>query len=139
MSLLIDSRRICAVYALGQWFNIKPDSFVHDAFELRIWEEDVPFGNESNNPNKQGALPREPRASIFAMGALYHMDEPEPLFTSYGSGRQAIKNPGGSHGIQFIDADTGLRVSMSIMEVKAFREMTEDQVVQRRPELKRWA
>lgn len=122
MSLFIDSRKIVGVYALGQWFNIKPDTFVHDSFELICWEEDVPFGNEESNPIKLSG-PRQPHSTCFAMGALY-ADKGRPAFAGdIGNSRMKFAVPSGYNGVQFIDADSGLHVSMSLMEIKAFREL----------------
>ncbi len=117
MSLLIDSRYITGIYALGQWFNVEPDSVDIDAFEFTNWEERSP-----HDGNKTMV-----RFTCYQMGHLYQNDEVhEPSFPSCGtygphsSGSWAI--PRGHHGIRFIDADTSEYVSFSLMEVKAFRE-----------------
>lgn len=134
MSLSIDSRKIVGVYALGQWFNIRPDTFVHDAFELVCWEECVPFGNEACNPIRRSGA-RQPHSICFFMGALYP-DKESPANADFGSGKMKFANPSGYTGVQFIDADTGLCVSMSLMEIKAFREETEEEVIKTCPYLK---
>lgn len=131
MSLFIDSRKIVGVYALGQWFNVKPGTFAHDAFELVCWEEEVPFGNESNNPYRPGDLPRQPHSVAFQMGAIYKGKGVEPPASDgyIGNSRMGFSNPSGSTGITFIDADTGLRTSMSLLEIKAFRECSKEEAI----------
>lgn len=138
MSLFIDSRKIVGVYALGQWFNVKPDTFAHDSFELICWEEEVPFGNESNNPSRPSDHPREPHSVAFQMGAIYKGAGIEPPASQgyIGNSRMAFANPSGSTGVTFVDADTGLTTSMSLLEIKAFRECSTEDAIEACPHLK---
>lgn len=112
MSLQIDSRYITGIYALSQWFKVVPDTFGIDAYELTAWDgraeqvENVPMIGYTD----------------YIMGELYRSVQPE-----YESGRWphtggGWANPSGSAGVCFTDAETGERVSFSLMEVKAFRE-----------------
>lgn len=136
MSLFIDSRKIIGVYALGQWFNIKPDTFAHDSYELICWQEDVPFGNELNNKYSPDDLDRQPHSICFAMGDLYEHIEPTGLTGYQGDGRMSYKTPRGCDGITFIDADTGNKISMSLIEIKAFKEQSEEETSKACPYLK---
>jgi hypothetical protein len=122
MSLFIDSRKIVGIYALGQWFNVKPNTLVSDAFELVVWEEDVPFGNEMDSRDPKSSLPHEPHSTCYQLGASYHQVEPDPLGGQIPYSNMKCRNPSGSTGISFVDADTALRVSMSLLEVKAYKE-----------------
>jgi hypothetical protein len=111
MSLCIDSRYITGIYALGQWFKVKKNTIDVDAFQFTNWEESEP--HEGNRLN--GAF------TDYEMGDLYPQSQGQ-------RGRYRDDSPGcfacptGSTGICFIDADTGERVSFSMMEVRAFRE-----------------
>jgi hypothetical protein len=112
MSLSIDSRYITGIYALGQWFKVKKDSVDVDAFEFTNWEEPEPHdGNRWNVAHTD-----------YTMGSLY----PEQKGASgryRPDSRACFATPTGSTGISFIDASTGERVSFSLMEVRAFREV----------------
>jgi hypothetical protein len=115
MSLSIDSRYITGIYALGQWFEVEMDTVDVDAFEFINWEERSPHdGNTS-----------VVRHTDYIMGTLYpkvgHWHGPS-CGTHGPCSRGSWANPSGSHGISFIDATTGLRVSFSLVEVRAFRE-----------------
>ena len=115
MSLSIDSRCITAVFALNQWFEIEPDSFCVDAYELRFW----------NGPaSLVEALGDAIHSVDYQMGSLYEKEEPEYSRFNYGpnSPRGCSSTVQGSHGVCFIEKATGQRVSLSLMELRAFRE-----------------
>jgi hypothetical protein len=115
MALNLNTHQISGVYALDQWFQVKPGSFFLDAYSLREWDADP------------GEVINQWTTSFtdYELGALYRDREPRHMSTPYGpnsAGR--FQTPTGSVGCCFIDANTGERVSFSIMEVKAFREDT---------------
>ena len=113
MSLSIDSRYITGIYALGQWFKVKKDSVDVDAFEFTNWEEAFPAD----------ADPFELHSTTFIMGSLYPDPERGEQCGSFGPHSKGHwANPGGHHGISFIDAASKERVSFSLKEVRAFRE-----------------
>ena len=140
MSLSIDNRRISGIYALGQWFKVKPGTFWIDAYDFVCLEEHCPFGNEQDNRDRfdDGSYPRQPHSTCYSMGALYpereRSDFPQP---GGNQSRMTFSNPSGHHGVQFIDDETEEVVSFSLLEVRAFRELTEDEVVKRVPRLAR--
>jgi hypothetical protein len=116
MSLSIDSRFITGIYALGQWFNVVPDSVDVDAYEFINWHER--FGLRPASVDDSG--------TSYQMGSTYPDREGRSV-GNYGENCRIIwANPSGSSGITFIDADTGERVSFSLLEVKAFREKRPD-------------
>jgi len=112
MSLSIDSRYITGIYALGQWFNVEKGTVDADAFEFTNWEEDDPHDGSHFSTQHTN----------YILGHLYPEIPGE-------SGRYSGDSPGyysppvGHVGITFTDADTGERVSFSMMEVRAFREV----------------
>jgi hypothetical protein len=111
MSLCIDSRYITGVFALGQWFRVKKGTVDVDAFEFTNWEENDPHeGNRFRTCHTNYIL-----GGLYPDGSggcgRYRDDSPE-----------CYASPGGHVGVTFTDADTGERVSFSMMEVRAFRE-----------------
>lgn len=120
MSLRIDSRYITGIYALGQWFKVKKDTVDVDAFEFTNWEELSPHDGDTWNTQHHD----------YMMGSVYKSSfDGQQVEPEYKGGKYAEHSRGywstvtGSHGITFIDADTGERVSFSLMEVRAFREV----------------
>ena len=112
MSLCIDSRYITGIYAFGQWFKVVPDTFGIDAYELTDW-----CGHADDVESRWRT-----DFTDYCMGALYQGKEPEPWLHEYSGQEGRSTNPQGCHGVCFTDADTGERVSFSLLEVKAFRE-----------------
>jgi hypothetical protein len=116
MSLAIDSRYITGIYALGQWFRAEKGSVGIDAFEFTNWEEHEP---------RAGNI-YEHRHTDYMMGDIYPEREGcSGRYSTDGTSYGYYASPQGCHGIAFTDADTGERVSFSLMEVRAFREMRE--------------
>lgn len=113
MSLSIDSRSITAVYALGQWFEIEPDSFGTDAFDLVCWMGDADDVAEYGEDIER---------DVYSMGALYTSNEPEYQSRRSPGSRATFLNPRGNVGVCFIEKSTGQRISLSIIEIRAFRE-----------------
>ena len=113
MSLNIDCRYVTAIYALGQWFSVVPGSVDVDAYEFINWEEDL-------QPGERRAW--DTRGTSYQMGTIYPEREGPNCGTFGENSGLSWANPCGSHGIVFLDADTGERVSFSLAEVRAFRE-----------------
>ncbi len=113
MSLAIDSRSITAVYALGQWFEIEPDSFATDSFQLVSWM------GYADDVEKYGD---DYERDVFDMGAIYHQSEPEPRSRGYENSKATFMNPQGCIGVCFTEKKTKQRVSFSLMEIRAFKE-----------------
>ena len=112
MSLSIDSRFITGIYALGQWFDVKPDSVDVDAYEFVNWDDR--FGPEESTFDQSG--------TSYQMGDLY--PELRNGCGDYGphSRLRFASGASGHCGITFIDAKTGVRISFSLAEVRAFKE-----------------
>ena len=114
MSFSIDSRYITGIYALGQWFSVKSDTLEIDSFILTQWRDKSPLRGD----------PTLAPYSDYAMGDIYPDDQDAHTFSHDGDGFQGgLHSPRGVDGVSFIDADTGERVSFSLMEVRAFREV----------------
>lgn len=113
MSLNIDSRYITGIYALGQWFKVKKGSVDVDSFEFRNWEEDDPHdGNIWNTEHTN-----------YQMGDIYgQTSNPCNRYRLNPEARAWFSSVSPCHGMTFIDAVTGERVSISLTEVRAFRE-----------------
>ncbi|MCP9823903.1 hypothetical protein [Synechococcus sp. EJ6-Ellesmere] len=111
MSLDIDSRYITGLYALGQWFNVVADSVAVDAYEFIDWDER--FGDRRREWDDRG--------TCYQMGSRYPVSD-GPSCGNFENSGLSWANPTGSTGITFEDADTGERVSLCLLEVKAFRE-----------------
>ena len=145
MSLSIDTRRICAVYALGQWHRVKVNTFGIDAYELMEIEEHCPFGNESDNRFLRDKVrdrdegynyPREPHTAYYTMGSLYEGAEPEFKCQPLGNaGRTRMLTPSGATGVCFQDPDTNEEVYFSLMEIKGFKTVSEDVAIELAPAL----
>jgi hypothetical protein len=137
MSLSIDTRRISAVYALGQWFNVKFNTFFIDAYELRDIEESCPFGNEHSNPLDLTCDSREPHTTYYQMGGIHKKSEPESQsFVFQNSPRSKIVSLSSDQGVGFIDAKTKETVYFALMEIRAFRCAPVKEVIRQCPELK---
>ena len=97
MSLSINPDNITAIYAHGQWFNVKPGTVCIDSYELydREFEDSYMMGNYLN-------------------AEYARFDIPDSNFTSI--------CPCGATGIQFVEQKTNARVSFALMEVRAFKE-----------------
>ena len=118
MSLSIDTRRICAIYALGQWFNIKPGSIQIDAYELC---------DPAYNPEKKRLSQLD--CDIYALGSLYPRQKQGERTHSRAPGDRDctwfFESPSPHTGIRFKDIETEKWISMSLVEVKAFSELSE--------------
>jgi hypothetical protein len=117
MALNIDNRFVTGVYALGQWFKVKPNTIDIDAYSFRAWEDIDPDPHDW-----------EEGATDYEMGAAYPDPRPDgPHCGVYGgNSRRSWAIPTGNIGISFIEEKTGDRVSFCLLEVKAFRERRPD-------------
>lgn len=112
MSLSIDSRCITEIYALGQWFEIVPDSLDVDSFELVNWR--------SNAEVVKRVGEDEIGYELFSLGNLY--PEGGGAVTRFPNTKIYYTVPCGHHGITFIEKKSKQKVSFSLLEVKAFKE-----------------
>ena len=122
MSLAIDSRTIVGIYALNQWFKVKPFSVWIDAYELNhvcnsLNFEETKFGTSGNKYN-----------TYIQLSYLYPDFEwtpPANLSTQYLNGDEAsFENPSPSQGVG-ATLDNGAEIEeeiyFSLLEVKAFK------------------
>ena len=118
MSLCIDTRRICAIFALDRWFSIQPGSIQIDAYELCD-----PAWTLQNKP-----LARLD-CVIYALGSLYSRQKHGEGFQQRAPGDRDctwfFQSPSPQTGIRFKDIETEKWISMSLVEVKAFSELSE--------------
>lgn len=117
VSLSIRSHRVSAIYALSQWFSVKPGTLRFDAFEL------LDFALPESDPDHKEYM------DIYAMGMIYQGQEPtrpESFIRNMPdcAYRHWVNHvPSGSTGVQFIDAETGELVAFSLLEIRAFKEL----------------
>ena len=107
MSLHINTDHVVGVYALGQWHPVKKGSLYFDAYEVA----------EHFDANAD-------RVDHYEMGLLYPKVEfkhPGGLPGSIGEHWRFLA-PSGMTGVQWIDPENEWVVSMSIQEIKAWRE-----------------
>lgn len=107
MSLSINTDHVTAVYALGEWHPVQRGTFYTDAYELQ--EGDAQPGDMT---------------TFIQMGMTYpeveRTDSPAGIPGSIGE-RWSFRSPSGMTGASWKDPKTGEQVSMSILEIKAFR------------------
>jgi hypothetical protein len=120
MSLSIDTEKLVAVYALGEWHQIEIGSVDIDAFELMHYP-DSPEARARCAADR--STNRGDRISFYAMGALYHASEPEHQSSWMNEGSrermQTMETPSGSAGFCF-RTPQGFRKAFSLMECKGF-------------------
>lgn len=141
MSLSIDTRCISGIHALGQWFEVEVGSVVIDAYELMdfptAW---VPFGSEhdlrSAKERERGDSEHPPHRIDYQMGELYRDTQPEfQRHNSAANPRWFQESPSGATGIKFKLQHSNEWVSLSLMEVRAFREAPREVAIEHNPEL----
>jgi len=111
MAIPLQSHRITGVYALGKWFHVVPGSFFVDVYNLRQWDD-----NDCHNPMADGF-------TDYQMGAAYSWS-PDPMVFRYREDSHGYSaNPSALHAVCFVEVSTGERVSFSLLEAKAFREL----------------
>ena len=118
MSLSIDTEKVVAVYALGEWHKVQKGSVDIDAFELMHYLSD----------RRDVVDDRGDMIDFYEMGALYEGKQPEYRGTwiNEGSGKRmhTMKTPSGAAGFSFLTPN-GTRKAFSLVECKAF-ETEED-------------
>lgn len=137
MSLEIDSRRICAVHALGEWHPVKLNSFDIDAYELVNHERGLRFGHEDHDfrDDSDGyVFHRIPSTDVYALGAIY----PKIDSKGFKSGDRTYYIPISGHcGATWLHPDTDVRTCVSLLEIKAWRQATEKEATEANPYLDR--
>jgi hypothetical protein len=112
MSLFIDDRTVIGVFALGQWFEIVPNSIRMDAYEFAYYQAIVPFGEEDKHEKDLECYP------------LADMYPKQRETTGYGrcpNGTITFHKPTHSTGFEFECAKTKDKICFPITEIKAFR------------------
>jgi len=108
MSLHINTDLVVGVYALGQWHPVTKGSLYFDAYEVAEH-----FDGEND------------RIDHYMLGLLYPNIKFEDRLSgdpgSIGENWRFLA-PSATAGAQWIDSQNGLVVSMSIQEIKAWRE-----------------
>lgn len=116
MSLEIRTDKIVSVFALGQWHKVKKGSFCIDAYEL----VDYPYGLEHEGHQHWYILGEAyPKFSV-----AYNPRIPGSIGENW-----TTFNPSGSCGCQWIDEPTGETVSLCILEIKAWRQIRNEESV----------
>ena len=117
MSLSIDTEQIGAVYALGEWHQVKKGSVDIDAYELLHYQSSPAARKSCEGDGRGDAI------DYYAMGALYEGKEPEYCSTwmNQGSGERmhTMLTPSGSAGFAF-KTPKGNWKAFSLVECKAF-------------------
>ena len=123
MSLAIDTRTIVGIYALNQWFKVKPFSVWIDAYELNhvdtsLTFKETEFGTPGNKYN-----------TYIQLSYLYPDFEWTPpanfatQYPQYGD-EASFENPSPSQGVGAM-LDNGAEIEeeiyFSLLEVKAFK------------------
>ena len=126
MSLNIDTRTIVGIYALNQWFDVKPFSVWIEAYDLCDVNPHLTF------KETEMGLPGHGEVTVYNMGELYRDFKDRPCMIERRSEDEArFENPSSSHGITAIlenDSDTQIneRIYFSLLEVKAFKCISEE-------------
>lgn len=112
MSLAIRTTQITAVYALGAWHQVQKGSFEIDAYEL-----------------SEVIDSRKDKRNYYALGQIYPVKrklEPLPRIPGSIGENWNFLSPQGCHGCQWVDPVTAELVSMSLLEIKAWKEASAD-------------
>lgn len=113
MSLAIRTSKITGVYALGEWYQVCKGTFRIDAYELI-----------------QELEPSSDKKDHYQLGLVYpkttHTKMPPPRPGSIGE-HWHFMSPQGHHGCQWIDPASKAWVSMSLLEIKAWKEASDDE------------
>jgi len=121
MSLAIETRAVVGIYALGQWFKVKPFTIDIDAYELCFADpgmafSETEFGTDGNRYNTYIQLsylyPDFEWTPPVTLGVTQHHDEAR------------FENPSPSQGISAVldnGAEPEERIAFSLIEVKAFK------------------
>jgi len=115
MSLHIDDRTVIGVFALGQWFEIVPNSIRMDAYEFAYYQAIVPFGEEDKH---------EKSLEVYPMGDMYRNTEKKSIYSEINSNSNTYARflqPSSHTGFEFECADTKDKICFPLTEIKAFR------------------
>ena len=115
MSLFIDDRTVTGVFALGQWFEIVPNSICIDAYEFGYYNANVPFGEEREY---------EKALNCIVMGEMYKKQEGPVILSKLNASPDidiTFQTPSPSMGFAFQCAETLDTIAFPIIEIKAFR------------------
>ena len=119
MSLAIETRAVIGIYALGQWFKVKPFTICIDAYELCYVDSGLAFSE-----TQFGTRENKYRTYI-QLSDLYRDFEWRPLeLPPQHPDEASFKNPSPSEGISAVldnGAEPEERIAFSILEVKAFK------------------
>jgi len=124
MSLAIETRAVVGIYALGQWFKVKPFTIDIDAYELCFADSglafsETEFGTDGNRYN-----------TYIQLGDLYRDFEWSPLkMPPQHPDEASFKNPSPFEGISAVldnGAEPEERIAFSLLEVKAFKYISKN-------------
>tara|TARA_R100000278_G_C5361677_1_gene125622 strand:+ start:43 stop:459 length:417 start_codon:yes stop_codon:yes gene_type:complete len=119
MSLDIDTRTIVGIYALNQWFKVKPFSVWIDAYDLCEVSPNLSFSET------EMGLPGHGQITVYNMSELYRDFKDRPCMIERRSEDEArFEHPSSSHGISgILDNDSKIQeeIYFSLLEVKAFK------------------
>lgn len=122
MSLSIDTEKLVAVYALGEWHKIKPGSVVIDAYELMHYLDSAETRESCSGDGRGHAV------DFYEMGKLYQGIEPkfERCWMNQGSGQrpETMHTPSGAAGFSFTTPKE-TKKAFSLMECRAFEYQKE--------------
>ena len=119
MSLDIDTRTIVGIYALNQWFKVKPFSVWIDAYDLCEVSPNLSFSET------EMGLPGHGQITVYSLSELYRDFEYKPSTINRRTEDEAwFENPSASCGISgILDNDSKIQeeIYFSLLEVKAFK------------------
>ena len=119
MSLDIDTRTIVGIYALNQWFKVKPFSVWIDAYDLCEVSPHLTFEETELGELGHGQI------TVYSLSELYRDFEYKPSTIQRRTEDEArFDNPSASCGIcGILDNDSTIQeeIYFSLLEVKAFK------------------
>jgi len=122
MTLAIDTEKLVAVYAFGEWHKIKKGSVDLDAYQLMHYQSSPEARQRCEGDGKGHHI------DWYDMGTLYEATEPkfQSLWLNQGHDErmQRCMTPSGMTGFCFL-TPSGNRKAFSLVECKAF-EYEED-------------
>ena len=127
MSLDIDTRTIVGIYALNQWFDVKPFSVWIDAYDLCEVSPHLTFEETELGEPGHGQI------TVYNLSELYRDFKGKPYMSVRRSEDEArFENPTSSHGISAIlendwDTQRNERIFFSLLEVKAFKCISQEE------------
>ena len=117
MSLLIDTEKVVAVYALGEWHQVQKGSVDIDAYELIHYQSSPAARKRCEGDGRGDAM------DSYQMGVLYEKTEPkfQSTWDNEGTGQRMQRSltPSGMTGFAF-KTPKGNWKAFSLVECKAF-------------------